>query len=341
MACKSGGATEKQDTPMASLPDSPNPEVSTLNDPEHNGSGIGRLSRRIWGLSCLPAPGTALQILGSSSLLPAFLPGYTNTWKSSSEMPDVRQLREAHEKMPAYTCPSMASWFRAPANSYIQADSTSLAPVGISRSESQLQRDRAQNPQQDLAKHPVAVNPSAGLSSDGENLERTAVVLSSATPGANSSSGTEYNRDARVSGPKNPSKASKLRRSSSNCELQAQYDLLGAPPQTNAKEPILWFYREPLPPIDEAYSADEDEDRSFDRSEDPMSRNDMAGEDQMPLAKSKNYGSLGPAGKAAPQNEARDISDSERSPTLMSEDLGFLIRRSTSATSHLSGSSSG
>lgn len=64
-------------------------------------------------LSVTAAPGTALGILGPSSVRIAFLPTYTNEIKIASI--------ESHgvPEVPAYARPSMSSWFNSPANSSI------------------------------------------------------------------------------------------------------------------------------------------------------------------------------------------------------------------------------
>tara|TARA_R110002003_G_scaffold244_18_gene17573 strand:+ start:7055 stop:7396 length:342 start_codon:yes stop_codon:yes gene_type:complete len=111
---------------------------------------------------------------------------------------------------------------------------------------------------------------------------------------------------------------------------------MGAMGQENIQEPVLWFDREPFAPIDEDLSGDEDDDEVIHHnSKIPTLRNALRDGEHAVFPAYKSYNDLG----SPLADQARKISDSDRSTTLMSEDLGFPASQSLSTSSHDSQSS--
>jgi hypothetical protein len=117
---------------------------------------------------------------------------------------------------------------------------------------------------------------------------------------------------------------------------QTKHDLMGAMGQENIQEPVLWFDREPFAPIDEDLSGNEDDDEVIHHnSKIPTLRNALRGGEHAVFPAYKSYNGL----ESSLADQARKISDSDRSTMLMSEDLCFPAPRSLSTSSHASQSS--
>jgi hypothetical protein len=359
MAIKPLSEPEEQDDhavaqAVPSLPSSEAPNISEADLEDELYSN--RHARRTWGRSCLPGPGTALNILGPSSLPPAFLPGYSNTWKSSTELPNVRQLREQHQKTPAYARPSMSSWFRAPTTSHLGGTPTALDPADTTLSHLSDGRDssRACGSSHQDGTSCVEDAPDATPSHMSYQNDKGTVQLQEVSDAhrhhnspklrsvASSSTTFEAVLTCESSSTFTPADGQKV--SNTNITLtsasclseQTKHDLMGAMGQENIQEPVLWFDREPFAPFDEDLSGDEDDDEVIHHnSKIPTLRNALRGGEHAVFPAYKSYNDLG----SPLADQARKISDSDRSTTLMSEDLGFPASQSLSTSSHDSQSS--
>jgi hypothetical protein len=125
-------------------------------------------------------------------------------------------------------------------------------------------------------------------------------------------------------------------RSASCSKERTDPDLMGAMGQENIVEPFLWFDREPFAPINEDLSGDEDDDEAIHHnSKTATLRKALRGGEHAVFAAYKSYNDLG----LPLADQVRKISDSNRSTTLMSEDLGFPASQSLSTSSRASQSS--
>jgi len=121
-------AGEGEEHDATSPAPSTTPSEAADNDvkaqPEHVSEGFYNKPQERTFKGCLPPSGTAINLIGPSTLLPAFLPGYTNERV-------LAYTEHQQDTTPAYARPSMSHWFSNPAMKLAREQLTRGVPADI------------------------------------------------------------------------------------------------------------------------------------------------------------------------------------------------------------------